>query len=311
MKGQIILTGLALSMLLSTGASALEVPTDTVVQNLNGSQQVIKTYTILPEADPQELIEEPFILDGYRYTFADIVKKENRVEESKLHTEIVTVETQDDDLDVILEQLAPAIEYTDGEYGGTLALDHTSIRTQATGYSTHSYTVSETKTFGPLDRNDMSYVPATTIKDGVTLTLSDVDWQVTGTDLVGEALMPSSYQAVASYSGRAYYQAADGYITTAEYVGEITRSGVETVTYQLTYLGEPDYAVDETETLGSALAALSVSWPYLLGGTGLLIIAVLAVLLIRSRREAACLRAAQEELPMEEELGETDKEEHD
>ena len=311
MKGQIILTGLALSMLLSTGASALEVPTDTVVQNLNGSQQVIKTYTILPEADPQELIEEPFILDGYRYTFADIVKKENRVEESKLHTEIVTVETQDDDLDVILEQLAPAIEYTDGEYGGTLALDHTSIRTQATGYSTHSYTVSETKTFGPLDRNDMSYVPATTIKDGVTLTLSDVDWQVTGTDLVGEALMPSSYQAVASYSGRAYYQAADGYITTAEYVGEITRSGVETVTYQLTYLGEPDYAVDETETLGSALAALSASWPYLLGGTGLLIIAVLAVLLIRSRREAACLRAAQEELPMEEELGETDKEEHD
>ena len=82
MKGQIILTGLALSMLLSTGASALEVPTDTVVQNLNGSQQVIKTYTILPEADPQELIEEPFILDGYRYTFADIVKKENLVEES-------------------------------------------------------------------------------------------------------------------------------------------------------------------------------------------------------------------------------------
>ena len=59
------------------------------------------------------------------------------------------------------------------------------------------------------------------------------------------------------------------------------------------------------------MAALSVSWPYLLGGTGLLIIAVLAVLLIRSRREAACLRAAQEELPMEEELGETDKEEHD
>ena len=54
----------------------MEVPTDTVVQNLNGSQQVIKTYTIDPGTDPQELIEEPFVLDGYLYTFADIVKED-------------------------------------------------------------------------------------------------------------------------------------------------------------------------------------------------------------------------------------------
>ena len=44
----------------------------------------------------------------------------------------------------------------------------------------------------------MSYVPATTIKNGRTLSLANVEWQVTGTDLVGEALMPSQYQAVAT-----------------------------------------------------------------------------------------------------------------
>ena len=75
------------------------------------------------------------------------------------------------------------------------------------------------------------------VKDGVTLNLAGVDWQVTGTDLVGEVLSPSSWQAVSSYSGKAYYSAADGYITTAEYVGDITRAGVESVTYTLTYLG--------------------------------------------------------------------------
>ena len=38
----------------------MEVPTETVVQNLNGVQQYIKTFTVSPDADPQELIEEPF-----------------------------------------------------------------------------------------------------------------------------------------------------------------------------------------------------------------------------------------------------------
>jgi len=38
-----------LSLSLMTGAGALEVPTDTTVQNLNGSQQLIRTYTLPPE----------------------------------------------------------------------------------------------------------------------------------------------------------------------------------------------------------------------------------------------------------------------
>ena len=146
MKKYVPLIALALALSLSTSAFAMEVPTDTVVQNLNGSQQVIKTYTLDPGTDPQELIEEPFVLDGYLYTFADIVKTDNHVEDVKSHTETVTVDTSKDDLDVILQQLAPVIEYDDGLYSGTLSLDHTSLHTEATGYSTRSYTVSETKT---------------------------------------------------------------------------------------------------------------------------------------------------------------------
>ena len=203
---------LALALALSVNAFALEVPTDTVVQNLNGSQQVIKTFTVAPGTDPQELIEEPFELEGYLYSFADITKVENFADDSKYQTETVTVETAKDDLAMILEQLAPTMEYADGKYSGTLALDHTSLHTEATGYSTKSYTVSETKTIGQLDRNDMSYVPATAVKNGVTLNLANVDWQVAGTDLVGEVLAPSSFQAVATYTGKAYYKAADGYV---------------------------------------------------------------------------------------------------
>ena len=144
----------------------------------------------------------------------------------------------------------------------------------------------------------MSYVPATTVKDGVTLNLAGVDWQVTGTDLVGEVLSPSSWQAVATYSGKAYYSAADGYITTAEYVGDITRAGVESVTYTLTYLGTEhtgdEAGSHETGILSSVPDAVLHALPFALGGAGLIAATVLGVLLVRSRRRVKALQAGTE-----------------
>ncbi len=289
---------LLLAMALSVNVLALEVPTDTEVRNLNGSQQLIKTYVLPPDTDPQELVEDPFEQEGYLYTFADIVKEENQVSDFSYHRETVTLETETDDLAAILEQLEPSMEYDDGVYTGSLALDHTSIHTEATGYETRSSTVTATKTIGPVDRNDMSYVPATTVKNGVTLNLSGVDWQVTGTDLVGDALAPSSYQAVATYSGKSYYKTATGYVTTADYVGEISRDDVESVTYQVMYLGtEGTLKTGESLLVKAGDAAPSIL-PYALGGLGLLAAVVMAVMLLRSRRE---LQALQDEGPEEHE----------
>ena len=289
-----VISCVLLMLVLTSNALALEVPTDTVVQNLNGSQQAIKTFTVSPEQDPAALIEEPFELEGYLYNFADIVKSENPVEETQIHTEVITVETTKDDLALILEQLKPTIEYDDGRFQGTLALDHTSLNTVAAGYATKNYTVTETKTIGQLDRNDMSYVPATTIKNGRTLSLANVEWQVTGTDLVGEALMPSQYQAVATYSAKASYQAARGYVTTAEYTGEITHEGVESVTYVLTYLGTKDGI---GRTLSDVGGFLTESWPALVIGAvlgGAVTFGILHTLSVR-RREAAAYTDSENE----------------
>ena len=277
-----VISCVLLMLVLTSNAFALEVPTDTVVQNLNGSQQAIKTFTVSPEQDPAALIEEPFELEGYLYTFADIVKSENPVEETQIHTEVITVETTKDDLALILEQLKPTIEYDDGRFQGTLALDHTSLNTVAAGYATKNYTVTETKTIGQLDRNDMSYVPATTIKNGRTLSLANVEWQVTGTDLVGEALMPSQYQAVATYSAKASYQAATGYVTTAEYIGDVTHEGVESVTYVLTYIGTE--ANHKGAAAAQAEAFFADHFPWILGGIVLICAAVGGTLLVCRRK---------------------------
>ncbi len=298
---------LLLTAALTMSASALEVPTNTVVQNLNGSQQVVKTYTVSPEVDAQTLIEEPFQLEGFLYTYADIVKEENLVSDRRTHTETVTVETAKKNLDVILKELAPTMEYGDGTWAGTLALDHTSIQTQAAGYTTGSSTVTATKTIGPLDRNDMSYVPATTVKNGVTLNLSSVEWQVIGTDLTGDVLAPCSYQAVATYTGKSYYSAATGYVTTANYVGEVTHEGVESVTYRVTYLGEEHQSessptpTEEQPNLFQRVVSSPNFLRNVLGGAGAITAVVLTVLLILSRREVKSLRSEDGETEDEQE----------
>lgn len=130
----------------------------------------------------------------------------------------------------------------------------------------------------------MSYVPATTIKNGRTLSLANVEWQVTGTDLVGETLMPSSYQAVATYSAKASYNAATGYITTAEYVGDISHEGIESITYVLTYLGEPASKSAAVDMIGGIGNFFATNWPFLLAGGGLIAAAVCGGILVRSRR---------------------------
>lgn len=119
--------------------------------------------------------------------------------------------------------------------------------------------------------------------------------------------MPSSYQAVATYSGKVYYSAATSYITTADYVGEVTREGVESVTYQVTYLGTEAQSDSFT---GQVISAFASIWPYLLGGGGVAAIVILSLLLARARREASQLRTEQEALPQEtyEESEEEEKE---
>ena len=117
--------------------------------------------------------------------------------------------------------------------------------------------------------------------------------------VVGDDLAPASYQAVATYSGKSYHRVATGYITSANYVGEVSRNDVESVTYKVTYLGS------ESESSGLVIDRNGINaaglpgkvLPYVLGVLGVGTVATLAVLLFRSRR---ALRQLQEEEPEEE-----------
>lgn len=68
---------------------------------------------------------------------------------------------------------------------------------------------------------------------------------------------------------------ATGYVTTADYVGEVSRDGVESVTYQLTYLGEAGCLWQDQKMGPWLLSVLSTRWPYILGGVGSAVLLIL------------------------------------
>lgn len=257
---------LVIAMSMTVGASAASyIPDDVTYQNLNGQQLAIKTYTLLPDQDPADLYEDDFEYDGFLYSMCDIIKEEQHYQEENMHTEVVTVTTASKNLEDILAELKPTIEYDDGTSSGTLSLDHSTIKTEAAGYKSSSYTVTATKNYTGLDRNDSSYIDKTVVKNGRTLSLSNVTWSVESTALVGDELVPATYSAVATYSGSASSTVATGYITTAEYKGSVTSSGISSILYTVTYLGTEIAPAEGEPTFGGAIAVFSI-----IGGTALL-----------------------------------------
>jgi len=242
-KGKSRITHLVLcilvTLMLSVGTAAAHVPDSEIAENRNGRQLIIRTFTLPPDADPDDLIQAPFVREGFVYTHISIVKQEIPFESRQIRSESVTVETASDNLSVILDALDSTILFEDGEYSGTLALDHTTLRTEAAGFTNQSYTITDTRVIEGLDRNDLSFIPRTTIRNGVTLNLRDVEWSVQGTAVSGDMLVPTMYSAVAHYSAGASRRVATGYITTAAYTGEIVAKGIQSIVYTVTYIGEP------------------------------------------------------------------------
>ena len=245
---------------MTMGACAASyIPDDVTYQNLNGQQLAIKTYTLLPDQDPADLYEDDFEHDGFLYSMSDIVKDEQHYQEENTHTEVVTVTTSGKNLEEILAELKPTIEYDDGVSSGTLSLDHSTIKTEAAGYKRSSYTVTATKNYTGLDRNDSSYIDKTVEKNGRTLSLSNVTWSVESTALVGDELVP------ATYSGAASSNVATGYITTAEYKGTIVSSGISSILYTVTYLGTRTAPAKAEPTFKGVILVISM-----IGGTALM-----------------------------------------
>lgn len=241
-----------------------------------------RTFTLAPQEDPEEFLKESFEQDGYLFLRRDVSKETRYETDSKMVSKTVTVESQEKNVENNLALLNGSIEYNQDEYQGILTLLPASVCTEAAGYETRSYTVSDTKTYPDLPYNDPTLIPTSVTKNGVTLVISDVTWKGEGGTGANGSLIPTSYTATVNYSGTGSSRYATGYVTTAEYSGVVSKTTAKDIVYTVTYQGIPDTTGQEEES-----EQKKISFWLFIGSAGILVVmAGAAAIWFKKRRSA-------------------------
>ena len=233
--------------------------------------RISKTYELSPMDDPALIPTGDFERSGCLYTLLDIVKEDQTETDSKYYTETVTLDSKSKDMEEIMPLLAATCEaVTEDGYTGLLTLDTASIQVEASGYATSTRNVSATRSYPNLSEADLSLIPKSIEEKGKTLTLADVQWSSSEqTDGAGCTVTRST--AAASYTGTSSYQYATGYTVTANYTGEVAKTGCSVVTYTAIFgsMEAPEESTEPESGNSTASAGVDLStlkMPLLVGG---------------------------------------------
>lgn len=215
-------------------------PTDIQLFEQGDRNYLYKTYSVASNYSPDLLVEDPFSQGGYRYEFSEIIQRDSIPgSTSKTVSQTKSVESDTDDRAEVLALFEDQIPYSDADgYEGDLFLRADSLSIEESGREPYSYTLTETRSFEGLDSNDLAAIPKTVVKNGLTLSLQDVDWQVTNGESMGYSTVPVEYTAVAQYAAAASGTKATGYTATASYSGEVEKETLGKNTYTIVYEGE-------------------------------------------------------------------------
>jgi len=205
----------------------------------NGISWIVKTYELGFGENPADIPRDSFERDGWKYSITDVTKKETAATDVRDVVEIVTLNTETKDMEAILRQLSPTIDFTSEDgYVGVLTLDVASIAVETAGTKTSNYTASATREYPHLSANDTSLVPKNITDGGRTLTLASVDWKTNYSTTVDYEQIPASYTAVATYTAAASRTVVTGYITTAEYKGSLAKLSQGKTIYTAYFMGK-------------------------------------------------------------------------
>lgn len=244
---------LVISLSLPAGAvelpakdSAALYPVDIILDQEN--HEIRKVYDLNPSTDPSTLPMDDFSRDGLVYSCTDILREVIIGTETMEKNETETVESSKKDLETILAMLPQEREVTtDDGYTGALRLNLDSIKTEVSGYGSSKQGVTATRSYPNLSDADISHLPKTIEDNGRTLTLADVQWQTDNTYNADDYEIGDRYTAICTYSGTKTVSYVKGYTTTADYVGEVHRTGVTLIRYTVIFTGAPDETQAEAD----------------------------------------------------------------
>ena len=289
-----LLCALALSMSLAPAALAADPsePTQpspcypTAVTRSEDGTEIRKMYDLGPEDDPGGIPRSDFEQDGYHYTLTDLLKQELPANESRQHTETVSVNSKSKDMGAVLALLPQTKEFiTEDGLSGVLTLKLDTVKVEVAGYGSSTKEISATRSYPNLAGQDTQYIPKTIEENGKTLTLKDIDWQTDNTATSDGYALGDRYTAVATYTGSATSSYVKGYTVTADYTGTVSRIALNRTRYVAIFEGTPLQPVTVPEDqLPAQFNWAAVLVPF--GIVALVGAGIGAAVFIRRRREA-------------------------
>ena len=188
-----------------------------IVRNDDGTE-LKKIYDLSPEDDPAGIPRSDFRQDGFQYTLTDLLKQELPENESRQHTEHVSIESAKKDMESVLALLPQERDFiTDDGLMGTLTLRLDTVQVEPSGYGSSTKQLSVKRSYPNLAEQDTQYIPKSIEDGGRTLTLSDIQWQTDNTANMDGYAVADRYTAVATYTGSATSSYVKGYTVTADY----------------------------------------------------------------------------------------------
>ncbi len=242
-------------------APEVQVCYPTSVTRSEDGTEIRKVYDLSPEQDPAGIPRSDFEQDGFHYTLTDLLQQELPEHESRAHTETVSVQSKNKDMESVL---------------ALLPQEKSSTRE-----------VSATRSYPNLASQDTANIPKSIEEDGRTLTLQDIDWRTDNTANVAGYNLGDRYTAVATYTGTATSSYVTGYTVTADYTGTVNRIALNRVRYVAIFEGEPLEPVVPVEELGDGLAQFN--WAAILLPLGVVFAVggvIGACLFVKRRRES-------------------------
>ena len=218
------------------------------------------------DVSPSELIEGGITRREISYQYLEMYREElPGSTETKTVSMQETLSTSSKDKNIIAAEAEQTVSYEQDGFSGTLTLDTAGITAEESGRQSYSYEINDTRTYTGLAFNDPYLIPKEVNKNGVTLSLQDIQWMPTGVKADGSGL-PASYTATASYSGKGWSSKVTGYTATLPYSGEVTKEIPGKVQYTLVYGEIPPESVEEKDTISSLLVSGGIA---LAGAAGL------------------------------------------
>lgn len=208
-----------------------------------------KTYQVMESEKDTflEMLSKEIEVDGNKYKYVDYTAEGGNISETIDINTIKTILSKTNNKDEIIGQLENTIKYEKDGYIGEYNLNPNTLKIKTNYNGFREDLIEETINYNNLERNDLDFIPKQTVKDGLTLDLLNVEWQVESTKMIGEYEVANTYTAKCYYATKQRVDYPNTYTVTAEYLGTATKTEENPITYVIKYEKEQPEQVEEKQ----------------------------------------------------------------